>query len=194
VPECARQTAGRADTQALSLHGLWPQRDYCNVPSSLVALDKSGDWDRLPAVDLDPRLARLLAAAMPGTRSFLERHEWIKHGTCFGTDADTYFVTALQLLHAVNTSSVGEVLGAAIGKRLTQSDIRAAFDTAFGPGAGERVRIACERDGNRRLITEITIGLYGDLSTDPDLESLILAARPTQGGCDAGIVDPVGLQ
>lgn len=193
VPECQSQTANRADATALSLHGLWPQRDYCGVARNLIDIDRRSDWAGLPEVDLDPQLARLLSAAMPGTRSFLERHEWIKHGTCFGADPDTYFTTALQLLHAVNTSSVGEVLGDAVGKRLTQAEIRSAFDTAFGPGAGDRVRIACERDGNRRLITEITIGLYGDIGRD-DLASLILAARTTDGGCDSGIVDSAGLQ
>ena len=193
VPECQSQTPQRADASALSLHGLWPQRDYCGVARNLVDMDRRSDWAGLPEVDLDPRLARLLAAAMPGTRSFLERHEWIKHGTCFGADPDTYFTTALQLLHAVNTSRVGKILGGAVGKRLTQDQIRSAFDDAFGPGAGDRVRIACERDGNRRLITEITIGLYGDIRRD-DLASLTLAARPTDGGCDAGIVDPAGLQ
>jgi len=194
VPECASQTAGRADTRALSLHGLWPQDDYCGVSRALIDTDRRGDWDALPGVDLDPMIARLLAAAMPGTRSSLERHEWLKHGTCFGTDPDTYFTTALKLLHAVNTSSVGKVLDDAVGKRLTQAQIRGAFDAAFGRGAGNRVRIACERDGNRRLITEITIGLYGEIGANPDLKSLILAARPTDGGCDAGLLDPVGLQ
>jgi ribonuclease T2 len=193
TPECQSQTANRADATALSLHGLWPQRDYCGVSRNLIDIDRRSDWADLPELDLDPRLARLLAAAMPGTRSFLERHEWIKHGTCFGADPDTYFTTALQLLHAVNTSSVGKVLGGAVGKRLTQDEIRNAFDTAFGPGAGDRARIACERDGNRRLVTEITIGLYGDIGRD-DLQSLILAARPTDGGCNDGIVDPAGLQ
>jgi ribonuclease T2 len=193
LPECTSQTDGRADTRALSLHGLWPQREYCGVSRAIIDTDKHGDWGDLPAVRLDGKLARLLAAAMPGTRSFLERHEWIKHGTCFGSDPDTYFLTALKLLHAVNTSSAGTTLAAAIGKRLTRDEIRTAFDKAFGHGAGERVRIVCERDGNRRLITEITIGLYGDIASDR-FESLILAARPTHGDCDAGIVDPVDLQ
>jgi ribonuclease T2 len=194
VPECTTQAAGRADATALSLHGLWPRNNYCGVSKDAVALDRQSDWAHLPPVNLDPATAKYLAAAMPGTRSFLERHEWLKHGTCFGGNQQTFFTTALKLFAAVNASPVGKTLAASVGKTITQAEIRQAFDAAFGAGAGDRVRIACTQDGSRRLITEITVGLYGDISPNPDLASLILAARPTDGGCNAGVLDPVGLQ
>ena len=56
------------------------------------------------------------------------------------------------------------------------------------------VRIACDDDGKRRIISEITIGLWGSPGATPDFGKLIRAARPTDGGCIGGIVDPVGLQ
>ncbi len=56
-----------------------------------------------------------------------------------------------------------------------------AFDAAFGTGAGERVRIACKRDGNRQIITELTIGLTGVVNGPATVGDLILAAAPTDG-------------
>ena len=83
--EC-RALDGRRSPAAsrLSAHGLWPQpegRSYCGVPAGLVALDEAGRWRELPAVELAPATRDRLRAAMPGTASFLDRHEWLKHGT-----------------------------------------------------------------------------------------------------------------
>jgi len=184
----------RFDASSFSLHGLWPRDEYCDVSSTIQQLDKDGRWQQLPPVDLPADMQKTLDQVMPGTRSQLERHEWIKHGTCYGTDAATYYATATNLLATLNASRVRDLFAANIGKELTQADIRAAFDESFGTGAGQRVRIACDDDGKRRLITEITIGLFGAPTETAMLGDLMRAARPTDGGCDAGIVDPAGLQ
>jgi ribonuclease T2 len=196
-PECEGQTADRFDASRFSLHGLWPQprsRDYCGVDAETVRLDDQGDWDLLPAPELSDALQAELAVAMPGTQSSLDRHEWVTHGTCYGTDAEEYFADSLAMLSAVNASPVAELFAANVGEELSQEQIRAAFDDAFGPGAGERVRLACDDDGNRRLIGELTIGLTGDIDGPETFADRIMDARPTDGGCDRGIVDPVGLQ
>jgi ribonuclease T2 len=194
-PECRSQTADRFDASHFTLHGLWPQRvDYCEVSRTDQLADRDGDWSALPAPELgEPTLARL-REMMPGTQSGLDRHEWLKHGTCYGEPADAYFADALAMLEAVNASAVRDLFARSVGKQLTQKQVRDAFDIAFGTGAGQRVRLACERDGQRRLITELTIGLTGEITAPADYRRLTMAARPTNGGCDAGIVDPVGLQ
>ena len=191
-PECRSQTSSRIDATRLSLHGLWPQDEYCGVGSRDESFDKSGDWDNLPRVDLSPATKAELDRIMPGTQSGLERHEWLKHGTCSGASADTYFGRAVLFLDTINNSAVGQLLGASIGKRLDGTAIRNAFDTAFGTGAGDRVRIACSQDGDRRLISEITIGLRGDVLGTGGIGELIAASRPTDPGCNGGIVDRVG--
>lgn len=194
-PECSSQTRDRIDASHFSLHGLWPQRmDFCDVSRDLQLLDSDRAWDELPSPDVDRDTRAALDIAMPGTRSQLENHEWLKHGTCYGSDADEYFDDALAMLSAVNGSAVRELFAASIGRKLTQTQIRAAFDKSFGTGAGLRVRVACERDGNRRIISELTIGLTGDIGGAGDYRRLTMAARPTDGGCDEGIVDAVGLQ
>jgi len=193
--ECTTQSKDRFDASHFALHGLWPQRvDYCDVPREQQFADQDGDWSALPELDLSDATLTRLKEAMPGTLSRLDRHEWIKHGTCYGKPADAYFSDALDMLEAINASAVRDLFSRSIGKELTQAQVRGAFDAAFGKGAGLRVRLACERDGNRRLITELTIGLTGDITAPADFKRLSMAARPTNGGCDAGIVDAVGLQ
>jgi ribonuclease T2 len=195
--ECASETSTSPDAIRLSLHGLWPQpfkNQYCNVDATTIDHDKHGDWKALPAVDLAPALRTRLDVAMPGTRSLLERHEWIRHGTCYGTDQNAYFGDALGLVDAVNASPVEALFAANVGKEVATPDIRAAFDKAFGAGAGERVKVSCRRDGDRRVISEITIGLVGKPGTGHPLQDLIAGSRPTSPGCPSGIVDPAGVQ
>ncbi|WAP68574.1 ribonuclease T2 family protein [Jiella pelagia] len=195
--ECRSQTGDRFDADHFALHGLWPQPrgvEYCDVPAKQKSDDKAGDWDKLPPVEVDAETRAEMEKAMPGTRSMLDRHEWTRHGTCYETTADEYFDDSLAVLNRINASNVRELFAGAIGQTLTRQQIRAAFDEAFGAGAGERVRVSCSRDGKRQLIGELTIGLVGEITADPDVSALIAAAKPTDGGCNEGIVDPVGFQ
>jgi ribonuclease T2 len=195
-PECETQTEDRFDAAHFALHGLWPQprsRDYCGVDAATVELDENGDWADLPEPELSDALRRELETVMPGTQSSLDRHEWIKHGTCYG-EAEDYFQASLDMLAAINASPVRDLFSASIGAELTQEQIWSAFDQAFGEGAGERVRLACIEDGNRRLINELTIGLTGNIDGPESFADRIMDARPTDGGCDGGLIDPVGEQ
>ena len=193
--ECTTQTEDRFDASHFVLHGLWPQQvGYCNVIGDIQRADKNGDWSALPAPQVTDTTRQKLVEMMPGTLSYLDRHEWIRHGTCYGEQPDPYFLDALAMLEAVNDSAVRVLFASNIGKELTQQQVRDAFDKAFGKGAGLRVRLACDRDGDRRLITELTIGLTGEITGPADYPRLTMAARPTDGGCNGGIVDAIGLQ
>jgi ribonuclease T2 len=196
--ECASETSDRFDANHFTLHGLWPQprrREYCNVSKDLIDTDKKGDWQELPNLDLAAETRARLSAAMPGTQSFLERHEWIRHGTCYGSgDAEAYFRDALSLVDVVNSSAVQALFAANIGQEITVAAVRSAFDAAFGMGAGDRIRLACQREGSRRLITEITIGLGARPDGSTTFADLIKASSTTDPGCPGGIVDPVGHQ
>ena len=133
-----------------------------------------------------------LGEVMPGTQSKLERHEWIKHGTCFPADsADEYFSRAIALMEQLNTSKARDLFASNIGAEISGKAIRDAFDESFGDGAGDRVRISCKRDRGRNLIVELTIGLVGDIGDQPSLAQLIAASEPTDPGCPRGIVDAV---
>lgn len=191
-PECRNQTPDRPDARRFSLHGLWPQpigRAYCGVSAPERGHSESGDWGRLPDLGLASDTRSALEDRMPGTRSHLERHEWIKHGTCYGSDPDTYFRDAIALLDQLNDSAVQDLIESSSGKRLRAEEVRAAFDRAFGRGAGDRVRLECDRDGN---IAELRIGLTGRIGTDSDLGGLMQAAPPRTAGCRGGWVNRAG--
>ena len=190
--ECKNQTATSFEATHFALHGLWPQprgNQFCGVDPKLAALDDQHQWDQLPEPQLSPETKAALAKAMPGTQSGLERHEWTKHGSCYpGGNAEQYFKDEIRLAAAVNASPVQEFMAANVGKRIQMSDLRAAFDKAFGAGAGARVRVSCDKQGR---FSEMTIGLKGDISSGADIATLIQASAPTDMGCPAGLVDAV---
>jgi ribonuclease T2 len=196
--ECGTMTPERFDASHLALHGLWPQprsNIYCQVDNALANKDKNHDWQGLPEPQLDPGTKISLDKVMPGTMSLLHRHEWIKHGTCYnGEDADSYFRDAIRLIDAINASPVQEFLAANIGKDVQTADIAEKFDEAFGAGAGSRIKVACARDGDRRLIAEITLGLAGDVSGQASIPDAIFASPATSPDCPGGVIDPAGLQ
>ncbi len=195
--ECKSQSAGRYDVTHLSLHGLWPQprrNAYCGIDEAEKKKDKKRRWKRLAGLELSTTLQQRLQRIMPGTSSFLHRHEWVKHGSCYARKPETYFADSLALMDAINGSKVQQLFSSSIGRRLSNQEIRRSFDEAFGQGVGSRVRVACKRDGERTLITEITLGLTGTITSIPDIRSLALASPTTKPGCPAGLVDPVGLQ
>lgn len=195
LPECRGQNPDQAGARQFSLHGLWQMRkSYCGVPDALKQQDKARKWLAMPELVLDPDLRVELARAMPGALSGLDRHEWIKHGTCSGDVASGYYSRALKLLAALNGSDVQQLFQRNLGKELGAAEIQDAFESAFGPGAGERIKIRCTKDGNRQVITGLTIGLGTVEGEEDDLEALIAAAGTTKIGCARGVVDEAGLQ
>ncbi len=199
--ECQALNAGQlpAAEQGLSIHGLWPQprgNDYCGVPPVLVALDKARRWEDLPEVEMDAETREALEVAMPGTASFLDRHEWIKHGTCFKGEggSDEYYDDTLLIVDAINESDIGTFLADHVGAEVETADIRMLFDEVFGDGAGDAVQFDCKGDGGRVLIQELKINLAGVISPETDIGALMRDAAAQSLGCPRGIIDPAGLQ
>ena len=78
-------------------------------------------------------------------------------------NAEGYFARAAGLAEAVDASKVSRLFADNVGKSLSAEAIRAAFDDAFGAGAGARVTVSCHGRGDNRKITELMIGLAGDV-------------------------------
>jgi len=178
----------RSDRGHLTLHGLWPQprnNQYCNVPKKLIAKDKHHQWKALPNIDITEDTLALMDRYMPGYISRLHKHEWIKHGVCYGTDADTYYHNALSLAKEVDDSSVGRLFRSHVGKKLSLGKIRAAFAEAFGEGAGSRVTMACQGG----LITEIRVDTVGQGDT---LAEHIVRHGKSKSRCYSATVDRTG--
>lgn len=191
--ECRNLEANAAASRQFSLNGLWRLgRTYCGIADAIKATDKQHHWLDLPEPQLDAALRTELASAMPGVASGLDRHEWIKHGSCSAAKADDYYRRSLDMLAEVNRSPVGALFAKRLGAVVVEADVREAFEAAFGAGAGDRVKMRCRKDGERQVITGISIGLGG--TDDEALTARIAAAGPTDFGCAAGVVDLVGLQ
>ncbi|KQU73961.1 ribonuclease [Ensifer sp. Root142] len=191
--EFANQTAERFDATNLSLHGLWPLRkSYCGVAAEMRTQDRKGDWLDLPKLAMADDTAARLLVAMPGVQSGLDRHQWLRSGTCQTAPVDDYFATQLHMLDELNRSAVGALFRARIGSELDEKAIKQAFDQSFGAGAGDRVRMRCQTVAGRSVITGLTIGLTGDVSGKSSLAPLIQAAGPTEFKCAKGIADAAG--
>jgi len=167
----------------LTLHGLWPQgRSYCHISARIKILDKRGYWEKIP-LSLSPELKNLLYTYMPGSFSGLYKHEWVKHGSCYG-DPEHYFLDSIALLSQINDSDVRTFFIEHRGRRIQTYKIRKAFDKAFGKGSGKRVRFICKRG----YLTEMRLYLRGKITPQTSLGTLLKRARPTRIGCSIGII------
>lgn len=171
------------------LHGLWPQPRnnlYCKVSKKEIGKDKNKQWNRLSDLDLSAKTRKELQVVMPGYSSNLHKHEWIKHGTCYGTDANRYYADAIALITQVNQSKVGDFFAKNIGKHVTLKAVRQAFDASFGAGAGKHVELRCKSG----LITEIWLHLGTGSDT---LKSSLLAGKKVKSRCQRGLIDKAGF-
>lgn len=171
------------------LHGLWPQpknKIYCGVDSHTVTMDKHKLWNRLPDIALSDEVKKRLQKVMPGSASNLHRHEWIKHGTCYGTDANKYYEDAIKMVEQVNDSKVGDFFKKQIGKYVTLQQIRTVFDRNFGVGSGKRVELKCDQG----LITELWLHLG---SGSDVLGELLRQGIQTRSHCQGGFIDKAGF-
>jgi len=171
------------------LHGLWPQprhNVYCNVSSNDRYLDKNKKWHKLKSLGLSSSTKSALKSVMPGFNSNLHKHEWIKHGTCYGTNADVYYADAVSLVKQVNSSALGKFFSKNIGKKITLRQVQTLADKSFGRGAGNRVSLQC----NRGLVTELW--LYIGSGSD-DLATLLKRGKPTRSRCKGGRIDKAGF-
>lgn len=189
-PECKRLTSTRFDAGHLTLHGLWPQprnNAYCGVSVKDKSIDRKKRWDLLKPLKLSAGVSKELVKVMPGFASNLQRHEWIKHGTCYGKNANDYYADSLALTREINASSISALFRDNVGKKLSSQQIRQRFDKVFGTGSGSKVNMRCDRKGN---ISELWINLKGSIKGDVSLRRLLGKAKPAKSQCQAGVVDP----
>jgi ribonuclease T2 len=145
-------------------------------------------WDQLPDLGLSEETFGNLMVIMPGVASYLHRHEWIKHGTCYSETPEEYYLESMMLTEQINDSVVRDFFADNIGETISTDEIKSLFDAAFGQGAGSKVRVKCSNG----LITELWINLQGEIDDNTQLESLLKHAEKASSSCSEGVVDPVG--
>ncbi len=187
--ECKSMNAKSFGAFEFVLHGLWPQprnNAYCNVSKKQVGMDKNKQWNRLDKLDLNSSTRTRLSRLMPGYSSNLHKHEWVKHGTCYGTSANDYYDDAMNLLTQVNDSKVQQYFKQNIGRTVRLDDIRKVFDKEFGEGAGKHVTMNCRKG----LVTELWLHLGNGSS---ELKELFKGGERPRSRCQKGRVDAVGF-
>ena len=183
--ECRRAKRGDYSSKHLSLHGLWPQpkdNAYCGVSDADKTIDRRGRWDLLKPLKLSSKTKNELKKLMPGFTSNLQRHEWIKHGTCYSPDAETYYADSIRLAKAIDKGSVDELLTSLKGKKVSLKQIRQAMADSFGKDAAKSVGLRCDR---KNQLTELWIGLKGDPATS-SLEEMLKAGKKQSTNCRSG--------
>jgi len=132
-PECKIQQ-GTYFASRLVLHGLWPQGgEYCGIDATQEKDDKAGRWEKLPDLALSPATAEALKELMPGRQSHLDRHEWVKHGSCSGLDPETYFARAITLVRQVNERPLAQLIGSNAGGKIAATEVCRITARDFGP-------------------------------------------------------------
>ena len=187
--ECKSMSSKDFGASNFVLHGLWPQprnNQYCNVSKIEVGKDKNKQWNKLNNLELNSTVRSELSKLMPGYSSNLHKHEWVKHGTCYGTNANDYYWDSMILLTQVNESDIQKYFKLNIGKTIRLKELREVVDKAFGKGAGKHVTMNCTRG----LITELWFHLGNG---EEDLKGLLQKGESPKSRCHKGRVDPVGF-
>lgn len=188
--ECRQRRDSRYSDHRFVLHGLWPQpREnlYCNVSLEQKQYDKNRQWNRIEKLTLSDGTRKELREVMPGVSSNLHRHEWIKHGTCYGTGPEAYYSEAISLVRQVNHSKLGQFFANNQGKMVTLRQVRFKVDESFGRGSGKRVELRCKNG----MITELWFHLgYGD----DELSDLLKKGRSVRSRCQRGRIDRAGFR
>jgi ribonuclease T2 len=161
-PECRALDPGDFAARHLTVHGLWPNDrpnagpTYCGVDEETKALDEPKSWCQLPEPEMSGKTRAHLAQTMPGVLSCLDRHEWIKHGTCSGIGAERYFGETLRLASAVQATVFNQVIAANVGREVTPEQLIKAFEASFGAGSSAALTLVCSDGG---FLSEIRIAL-----------------------------------
>lgn len=160
------------------------RKSYCGIAADLKQQARKGKWTELPDIVLASGTKQRLLVAMPAARLGLDRQQWLRSGSCVAASPEAYYSRSLDLLDQLNASPVRTLFTEKAGAIVKLADVRAAFDKAFGAGAGERVRLSCRKAGDKTVVIGLTIGIAGD---DRTLAALIGGSFPTKSRCNEGM-------
>jgi ribonuclease T2 len=167
---CINRKTGDYSLTHFTVHGLWPvKKNYCGYKP----------------MKLSKYFWKILDRYMPGAKYGLATHEWKKHGTCFGTDAQTYFTTAIKFTQQFNETSILQFFRMHMGQMVSLKRMRWLFGQIFGKGNIRKFQMVCEKG----YITDIRIRLKGD-PINGDFYDLINNAPEFKGvkQCEMGII------
>ncbi len=197
--ECKTLTSARYDATRLILHGLWPNKigdathayGYCGVPEEWKQLDKPATWCELPPLALSDETERDLTTYMPGWGSYLERHEWYKHGICSGLTPEQYYAASSALVVKFGETALGRYLAAHVGESVSAEALFGAFELEFGAGNRGALRLFCSDIKGVPTLAEIFVTLKAPLPAGELRDMIAPAESSGRGTCPSAVyIDP----
>ena len=126
-------------------------------------------------MDLEESTISKLAPWMPNFlyEQTFGAYEWNKHGTCQNLPDDEYFLTALQLVEAMDASAVGSYVKSHTGKDMSINEFFANVKDTYGQEVADRIMLVCT---GGRYLQEIRVNLPLDFKCDSDLSVMTKGA------------------
>jgi len=194
-PECSVQDSDAYQANNFTLHGLWPNKKSCGTRYGFCGKykKKPAQFSGYDPVPMASTTLETLGKFMPSAahESYLQRHEWYKHGTCQSEwDAGQYYQTAIRLLHEFNEPYIKKFMTENIGKLVTTSSFFAAVDQTLGADAHTRLQISCKNN----LLVDVFIQLPKNIPDTASLSSLVQNTKPNfRNNCgDRFKIDKIG--
>lgn len=170
APDCQKLSPDQWAGSHFALHGLWPNVDrnfddrlnaddnYC-LPEQERTTVIDTDWRQLPEPELSTSTRRELERVMPGTASLLDRHQWMKHGTCSGFDEERYFAAAIARTEDMADTFLTRFVAENAGGQVSRRELIDRFELDFGKGSGRALRLFCVRPDGTPILAEIRLTL-----------------------------------
>lgn len=176
----------------LTLHGLWPNRRDRRHPAYCGKAARAS-FCSLPAVNLPGDSRAKLARVMPATADCLDRHEWVKHGSCSGLAEADYFAVATTLTERVNRA-LGQELAQHMGREVSIERLREVL-ARTDPALKTAVTFDCQTPRSpipakrRPMLREVRVYFTRDPVTRAPGQPLAysqVGQRHFQSGCQGG--------
>jgi ribonuclease I len=188
--ECKEAQKDEFSVNNFILHGLWPNKNddpfskYSDCENTYKCEGEGGCWPNLPDLHLTAVYKEKLSKYMPGVDSYLQRHEWHKHGTCTNKTPTEYFNQASKLVEEFSKSSFDDFISDHRGSRVTNGQIYQEFEKAFGKSSARTLKLLCSKKANGKYLTEIRFSLKKDIDVTKSISSNIFTPEGNQfDGC-----------
>ncbi|HEY4164587.1 MAG TPA: hypothetical protein VGM59_16085, partial [Dongiaceae bacterium] len=167
-PECKDLSLRRYDGRNLAFFALQPAPvengfadTYCDGMPSDADMDRSRQWCDMDQPRVNQSVADSLSEVMPITQSCQDRGIWAKYGTCSLYSPDQYFSRSIKLAKDAASTQVNTKIAGAVGSKISQDALLAAFTDQFGEDSGKAVDFICRKvDGKNHLYqVRITVTL-----------------------------------
>lgn len=170
----------------IQLHGLWPNYEQgypegtCSTEECVLQDEKLGKYCLYPQPPglYSSDIWASYQGYMAGTEKCLERHEWVKHGTCSKMDAVDYFTWGLE-----KTQKIVNALSITPDQETSQDELNRQISNTL-PELDGAVRFNCKNDN---LLGVYILFEWGD---KPGLPIKTQSGKNHFGNCKNTIVVP----